>query len=122
MERMAGGEPIDAVLPIRVRGNGVPVVWVSGWGSQPSKADELLTSLTSFMRLSALLADGPDLRIVVLNNASPIPPGWPEHGPAAWPDAESFAAHVAGITGIERSQIDVWPPERWDEESLADSG
>lgn len=110
IERIAGGEAMDAVLPVRRRGRGPAIAWVSGWGSRPTEADALLRSLASTMRLMAMLTDAPDLRIVVLNNASPIPPGWPEHGPAAWPEAESFARHVAELTGVGRSAIDVWTP------------
>lgn len=78
------------------------VIWLTGWGSRPTEADAMLR------RLAPIVAADETLRLAVLNNASAIPIMFPEHGPAAWPDAEAFASHVAELAGTHRGMIDLW--------------
>lgn len=104
MERIAGGESLQDILSMSHAGDGPAVVWLTGWGSRPHQADEILKVVAPIVE-----AD-PDLRLALLNNASAIPVQFPEHGPAAWTDAEAFARHVASLAGIDRNQIDLWIP------------
>jgi len=105
IERMSQAGTIRDVLVTRTMGSNPAVVWLTGWGSRPREADELLRFLAPIVKADE------SLRLAILNNASAIPFDFPDHGPVAWPDSESFAVHVADLAGVDRSEIDLWTPE-----------
>lgn len=102
-------DPAEA-LPRIFGGQGVRVVYLTGWGSDPQSADALLRALHRHVIAR------PNLRIVAMNNASPIPPIFRSSGPTAHPDAEGFASHVATVAGIDRSMVSLHVIERDDPE------
>lgn len=88
--------------------DGMRIAFLTGWGSDPQSADELLA------RLYWHASRRPNLRVVAMNNASPVPHMIRSPGPTAHPDGEDFACHVARIARIERSLVDLHPLERTD--------
>jgi len=97
--------PVTAVQIEKLTRDGPCIVLLSGWGSRPSHADELLK------RTAPIVREHPGLRLAVLNNASPIPEHFPGRGPVAWPDADTFVQHVANLARADRRDIDVWKPD-----------
>lgn len=97
-----------AVLPRIFEGQSMRIVYLTGWGSDPRSADALLRS--SYVHVSRRA----NLRLVVLNNASPVPHMFTSAGPTAHPDPEGFAAHVAAVAGTGRDMVDLYVLERPD--------
>ncbi len=100
------GESIDAAV---AKGRTTLVV-LSGWGSRPEEADEALVRIVRQIRARR------GVGLVILNNASPIPPGFPGPGRIAWPDVDDFADHVTRTAGIPPERIVVWRADRPDRE------
>jgi len=97
-----------AVLPRIFDGQRLKVVYLTGWGSDPRSADALLKA-TYFHAAKRV-----NLRFVVLNNASPVPPMFTSAGPVAHGDPEEFAVHVATTAGVDREMVDLYVLERDD--------
>ena len=95
------GEPADVVLPRIFGDDRMRVVHLSGWGSDPRRADGILAGLYPHV------ASRPNIRLVVTNNASPVPHMFTQAQPTAHPDAEGFACHVARTAGVERGMVDL---------------
>lgn len=108
IESLGRHRDVARALPRIFEGQAMRIVYMTGWGSDPRSADALLKAVYPHVAMR------PNLRLVVMNNASPIPPMFTSAGPTAHPTAEGFAAHVAVTTGVSRTQVDVHDLKRDD--------
>lgn len=105
-----------ALMPEIFEGHAIRVVYVTGWGSDPSQADELLRALYPHV------SKRPNLRLVAMNNASPVPHMFTAAGPTAHPEAAGFATHLAKLLRIPESSVHVIELTRPDVDEEGDVG
>ncbi|MFZ3481883.1 hypothetical protein [Sphingomonas sp. 3-13AW] len=103
---LARGSDPALVLPRIFADKGVKIIYLTGWGSDPRSADALLAAIYPHVAMRG------NLRLVVMNNAAPVPAGFAPAQAIAHADPEQFATHIARLARVDRGLVDVYRLER----------